>query len=363
MGLEYFIPTKIVMGKESVKTNSQLFGNYGKHALLVTGRASSKRNGSLADVQHALEREGITYTVFDEIEENPSLETIEKAAKVGLTSKAQFVIGIGGGSPLDAAKAIAVMIMHPHLKADTLIANELLNAVPVLAVPTTAGTGSEVTPFAIVTDHKEKTKKNIGHKIFPEVAFLDAKYMEEMPYSVTIHTAVDALSHLVESYLCVKSNVISESFVEKGLMLWGECIGALLNNALTYETREKLLLASTLGGMAISQTGTSLPHGMGYPLTYYKAIPHGLANGILYKAYLGCFKDKTKVEKIHKLLGLKNHEALEEVLGQLCNVDVEITDAEIDHYAKTMCGNAAKLINHPETVGYGEIFEIYRKSL
>jgi alcohol dehydrogenase len=360
--MQFFMPTKLYEGKGVVKEKGYLFREIGTKALIVTGRASSKKNGSLRDAVDTLEANKIAYCIFDEIEENPSLETVERAAQLGRAEGANFVVGIGGGSPLDAAKAIGILIKHKHVTKETLIGHEPLDALPVVVIPTTAGTGSEVTQYAILTDHKEKTKKNIGHQIFPSFALLDASYMMGMPNQVTVDTAVDAMSHLVESYLNKNTTPLSEMAVEKGLQLWGECIPALMKKEFSYETRQKLLLASTLGGIAIAQTGTSLPHGMGYHLTYFKGMPHGLANGVLYKAYLKCFKDQSKVLQIHKMLGLESHEALESVLDCLCESKITLSKQEIEQFAKGMCENKAKLKNHPEEIDYVGVYGIYKQS-
>lgn len=357
----YFMPTKIIMGKDAIRKNSENF-RWGNKALIVTGKSSSKKNGSLADIEAALGQEDINYVVFDEIEENPSLETIEKARQFGVSHGIDFIIGVGGGSPLDAAKAIGVMINNPELTIDSLIGGNL-QSIPIIAVPTTAGTGSETTQYAILTNHKAQTKMNIRHSIFAKVAFLDATYMINMPADITIHTAIDAFTHLVESYLSTKSDTLSDLIAEQGIRIWGECIDSLLSGYFTYETREKLMLASTLGGVAIANTETSLPHGMGYPLTYYKNVPHGLANGMLYIHYLRVFKDRSKVDKIHKLLGLNSHIELEKILTILCTHPIQITEEEIKKYTHNICSNEAKLKNHPEEVGYEEIYNIYKRSL
>lgn len=359
----FYMPTKVIAGEGCVRNHASLLSGFGKKALIVTGRNSAKKNGSLKDVQEALESIQVTYCLFDEIEENPSLETVEKAKDFGADEKADFIIGIGGGSAIDAAKAIAVMLKNTHLTAGTLVNGESLESVPVIAVPTTAGTGTEVTQYAIVTDHDAQTKKNIGHIVFPKIAFLDASYMKDMSATITIHTAVDALSHLVESYLNVKSNVFSEGLVVEGLKLWGKCIPHLLSGAFNLECRHNLLMASMLGGVAIAQTGTSLPHGMGYALTYHKGLSHGLANGVLYVAYLRSFKDQSKVQKIHQHLGLESHEALEKILETLCHTEAVLTKEEIAKYTDEMCANKAKLQNHPEAITRDEVYTIYEKSL
>lgn len=363
MQINYWMPTKILMDRQVVLKNKDEFAKYGMRALIVTGKNSAKVTGALGDVESVLKEKGMGCEIFDQIEQNPCIETIEKAGIIGRKMKADFVIGIGGGSPLDAAKAIGVMIKHEELTAKTLFTDKKLQSIPILAVPTTAGTGSETTPYSILTDHEAKTKRNLGQTVFCSAAFLDAAYTEFMPMDVTVHTALDTMTHLVESYLNTNSTTFSDLLVKEGLALWGECLQQLLSGSYTYAMREKLLLSSSIAGMAIAQTGTSLPHGMGYPLTYYKNVPHGLANAVLFKAYLRRFKDKKRIEEIFSLLGFDGQRAFEEMLSKLVSLSISATKGELEVWSQEMCSNTAKLKNHPEPITYKGILEIYMKSL
>ncbi len=364
MNYIYEVPTKLVIGKDCIQKQGNLFASLGTKACIVTGKSSAKRNGSYQDVIAALEAIDIEHVLFDEVEENPSLETLEKAKNLALEAKADFVIGIGGGSPMDAAKGIAVMIKNPHIGANNLICDTILNGVPVVAIPTTAGTGSEVTPYAIFTDHKLGTKVNYGHRVFPTLAFLDATYILDMPISLTRYTALDALSHLIESYLNVKTNPISEIYVKEGLTLWAKGIEPLLSGSLNLQDREHLLLASTYAGMAIAQTGTSLPHTMGYSLTYYEGLHHGVANTMLYRAYLGCFKDKGPINTLVKWLNLNNIEELYTIIDRLLiDISLACADEVLQKYTDVVFGNKAKIANHPEEVSKELLFGIFKDSV
>ncbi|MDF2878993.1 MAG: alcohol dehydrogenase [Clostridia bacterium] len=331
MGFTYWMPTKIMIDQEVVKKHSYEFTGYGNKALIVTGKSSAKKSGALEDVIQALEFNGIGYVIFDRIEENPATQTIEKAAQFGRSAGAEFIVGIGGGSPLDAAKAIGVMIKNPHLTEKTLFTDEKLMSIPILSVPTTSGTGSETTPYAILTDHSAQTKRK--------------------------------MTHLVEGYLNTNSNMMSEMLVCQGLALWGECTEKLLDRDFDFATREKLMLASTLAGMVIANTGTSLPHGMGYALTYSKGVPHGLANACLFTAYLNQFHNKEKIEKIYHLLGFDTQRKFDKFLSDSIHLDIVVNEEELQIWSHLMCSNQAKLKNHPEIVTYEDIYEIYQQSL
>jgi len=357
------MPTEIYFGEDVVLKNKEVFSLIGSKALIVTGRNSSKKNGSYDDVKQALSQIGVEYVLFDEVEENPSLETIEKGSDIGKRNHVDFVIGIGGGSPMDAGKAIAVFIKNPEIKKENIFSAGKLESIPVVAVPTTSGTGSEVTPYSIVTSHKEKTKKNLGQSIFPRIAFIDYKYTYDLPYDITVNTALDAFSHLVEGYLNTNSTYMSDIYGEKGFELFKYCFKKIISKDLNREFRKKVMLASVLGGIQIAQNGTSLPHGMGYPLTYFKGLPHGLANGVLTIEYLKSFKEHTKMERMLNILGLSHLRELEAIFNKVIDVNIDINADEINKYAHSFFSNKNKLKNHPEELRFEDIVHIYSKSL
>ena len=363
MEFNYLMPTQMYFGVDSILKNKGVLVGIGRKALIVTGRNSAKQNGSYHDMVTALSSNNIEYILFDEVEENPSLETIEKGSQVGKENGADFVIGIGGGSPMDAAKAMAVFIKNPDINMDNIFDGKILDSVPVVAVATTSGTGSEVTQYSIVTSNKDKTKKNLGQSIFPVVSFLDPKYTYDLPYDITVNTSIDAFTHLVEGYLNINSSYMSDIYGEKGFELFISCFKALVNKEIDNEFREAVMLASSLAGIQIAQNGTSLPHGMGYPLTYFKGVPHGLANGVLTIEYLRSFKDQTKINRMLKALKLNSIDELADIFKQLIDVKVEISPEEINSYAKEFASNKAKLKNHTEEVGFEDIVKIYTNSL
>ncbi len=363
MKFKYAMPTEIYFGENSVLNNKEVFSKLGSSALIVTGRNSAKKNGSYNDVAMALKEVGVEFFLFDEVEENPSLETIEKGSSIGKENNVDFVIGIGGGSPMDAAKAMAIFIKNPKINADNIFDAGKLLAIPVVEVATTSGTGSEVTQYSIVTSNKDKTKKNLGQTVFPKAAFLDYKYTSNLSHEITVNTALDAFTHLVEGYLNSNSTFMSDIYGEKGFELFNFCFDKLLKSELSDEFREKVMLASTIAGIQIAQNGTSLPHGMGYPLTYFKGIPHGLANAALTMEYLKNFKDKTKIDNMLKCLKLDSLMDLEQYLKKLVNINIDITEEEILDYSNKLFSNKDKLKNHPENVELTDIVKIYSKSL
>ena len=385
--MRFYVPTDIYVEKDCVKNHAKELLAVGKRALIVTGHSSAKANGSLNDVTEVLNAGGVAYQIFDEVEENPSTDTVGKGAKIAREFGAEFIIGIGGGSAIDAAKAMAILLVNPSVNADELhkAPSHPLNHAPVVAVPTTCGTGSEATPVAIITNHKINLKKSIPHRIFPVLALVDGKYLASAKKQLIVNTAVDALAHMVESILNVHSNMLNRMCPEYGLKLWGECKEALIasvaaNNAtakcvvagnaaqdaapIDASLYEKLMYTSTIAGMSIAMTSTAVPHGMSYDLTLSKGTPHGPAVGYFLAAYVEVCQKKVPadVEKILSLLGLKNIEEFAEMLQKLigtCTVTRELRDK----FATAMKTNHSKLDLVPGGITPDEVEYIYDKSL
>lgn len=362
-GFQYYMPTKVFFGTGCILEHQDAMKDLGNKAMVVTGKHSAKKNGSLADVEQALNALGKEWIVFDEIEENPSVETVVKGGKLAAENGISFVIGIGGGSPMDSAKAISVLGKNQGMDTqEALFGREKMEHLPVVEIPTTAGTGSETTQFSIVTLHQQRTKASIAPKIFAEVSFLDAHYMETLSPVTTNNTAVDALTHLIEAYMAKKANFFSDRMAEMGLTVFQGCMDALKKREYSLEIREKLMLASTIAGITIAQAGTSLPHALGYHLTYEKKIPHGRANGILTKAYLETFPTQEKVKVLLSFLGFKDLTELGDFLDAVLETTEEVTLEESKKYAKQAFSNKAKLASYPYDLTEEDLVTIYQKS-
>ena len=365
--MRFFVPTDIYVEKNCVKNHAQNMLSIGTRALIMTGFHSAATNGSLNDVTEVLNAGKVPFLVFNEVEENPSTDTLRKASLAAREFKADFIIGIGGGSAIDAAKAVALLLSNPQVDADDLhkAPSRPLDHAPVVAVPTTCGTGSEATPVSIITNHKINLKKSIPHVIFPALALVDGKYLATAKKRLIINTAVDALSHMVESILNVKSNAFNRMFPEYGLKLWGECKGALIANGdVDASLYEKLMLTSTIAGMSIAHTSTTLPHGMSYDLTLHAGVPHGPAVGYFLAAYTEvCAKFVPgDVEKILSLLGLKDIEEFTAMLQSLIGT-YSVTREMRDQFAEAMKVNRSKLDLVPGKISPEDVDTIYEKSL
>lgn len=353
----FYMPTKVYSEENCVRAHSKDIASCGTKAMIVTGRNSARMNGSLRDVEDALQEEGIKYVLFDEIEENPSIETTMRAREIGVREGVDFVIGIGGGSPLDAAKAIALMIANPKETEEVFYQTKELLYLPVICVPTTCGTGSEVTPYAILTIHARRTKKSISHRIYPELALLDCKYLKSMKREGLVNTAVDALAHLLESFLNTNSNEWNRTYSREGLRVWAQFKDALKNDELTDGDYEKMLRASSLAGMAITHTGTSLPHGLSYTLTYELGLPHGKAVGYYLANFVALYKNQTEVCEVLELLGFDSVSAFKTYMTKLFGV-IDIPKELRYTSAKIVFEDKKKLKNYPFEITEEEMMSL-----
>lgn len=365
MNFRFFIGTRVIFGKDCVKSNGSELAAFGKKALIVTGRNSGRMSGALADLLEALEGQGIEYGIYDRVDNNPSLDNVQEGGDEAAAFGAEFIVGIGGGSPLDAAKAIAVLAVNRMDPVDLYKNAFGRTPLPVIAIPTTAGTGSEVTPYAILTRKDLQTKMSFGNEqTFPRLALMDPAYTASMPWEVTVNTAVDAFSHAVEGYLSRRCTPVSDALAEEAVEIFGKTVDSLLNRDLNYDTREKLLYVSMLGGMVIAHTGTTIVHGMGYSLTYFKNIPHGKANGLLLEEYFRYNHAEAggKIDRILALLKMKDLGEFGSCMRKLLECRETFTEAELRQYAALAMKQRSTGFN-ARTVVEADLFEIMRKSL
>ena len=365
MQFNFRCPTRIFFGQKCVDTYSSELSTLGKKAMIVTGGSSSQRNGSLAEMTAALTREGVEVQIFNEIEQNPGLTTVYRGGQRAREMGADFIVGLGGGSPLDAAKAVAVLAVNDISQQDLMAKNWSNDPLPVVAVPTTAGTGSEVTPYAILTVDWAETKMSIaGEKLFPVLAFLDGRYMLNLPWDITANTAVDALSHSVEGFINNRATVLTDLLALESIRIIGRLLKTMNPNDVSLAEREELLYASMLAGMVIAQTATGVVHALGYQLTYFKGLPHGLANGIIMKASLD-FMAQDAPDRVQQVVEALGCTSLAEVGGLLIKalppVHTILTAGEQDKFvAKTL--QAKNLANCPKRPEEPDIYRILKES-
>ena len=284
MDFKFDMPTAAFFGRGAVEAHTDKLA-LGKRAFILTGANSGRASGALADVTAALDKLNTGYDIFEGVGNNPNIAQCRELGASAREKGADFIIGIGGGSPLDAAKAVAVFASN-DISDDELFKNKYQNVLPIAAIPTTSGTGSEVTPWSIMTVDDKRTKISFGsHATFPSVALLDPKYTESLSKDITFDTGMDAFEHCFESLVSMRSTPVTDALNISALSIFKRCMNRLEKGD-HGPIRERLMTVSMMGGMTISQTGTTLMHAMGYPLTYFKGIPHGRANCVVMPAYL-----------------------------------------------------------------------------
>lgn len=365
MDMHFYLPTEIVMEDGCVLRNKDKFKLLGKKALIVTGRNSARICGGLDDVVCVLSKNAQKYAIYDKVMSNPTIECVYDGAQFARETGADFVIAIGGGSPMDAAKAIALLAVQDISREDLLKGNYTGEILPTAFIPTTAGTGSEVTQYSILTDNEARTKVNISSRaLFPTLALLDGKYTAALSRDVAVNTAVDALTHGIESYLSLRSNKLTSTLALESISIISRCFEKLKNFTLSRGDRNQLLYASTLGGIVIAHTGTIAVHAMGYPLTYYKDIDHGRANGLLIGKYLR-FVLRHEPDKIRDILIAMHLGSIDEFevrLDGLLGEKESLTRDEIKKFCDISI-NTRNVSNTANPPGYEDLLEMYASAL
>ena len=288
--MSFFVPVNLITKKGCVRDNAGIFRSAGKRCLIVTGKTGAKKSGALDDLTATLAEAEIAYSIFDGIEQNPSYTSCLAAAMMAKDMGAEFVVGIGGGSPLDAAKAIAVLAACKDTSAEALYAMKWdTKPLPIIAIGTTAGTGSEVTPVAVITNPEGRKLSIRASSLYPIAALGDATYTLSLSPAFTRSTALDALAHCLESYFNRTANDISRVFATRGIAILVDMLAKTAEceaSPLTFEDREALYLASLYGGLAISVTGTAFPHALGYFLSEQYDVPHGNACAVYLEDFI-----------------------------------------------------------------------------
>lgn len=368
MNYNFRMPTEIISGYGAIEKNADKLV-LGKCALIVTGKRSAKACGALDDVTAVLDSFGIKHAVFDKVMENPLLSVCFEGGQFARQNGADFVIAIGGGSPIDAAKAISAFAANPGIEPMEIYTANLNPSFPIVAIPTTAGTGSEVNPYSVLTLDGKNVKKTFNRPMsYPKYAILDPKYTYSLSVDYTVSTALDAFCHCIESYLSPKAGEISRLFALDGAKRIYSALVDIENSMADTlgklePYREQLLYGACAGGIAINATGTGFNHPLGYNLTLYNGISHGRACGAFMKEYLTynslTGKGKTLIESFASALGDTPDNVAENIV-KWSNVSVKLTGEEIALYVANVKG-ASNYANSPYVINETEMKEIYTK--
>ena len=342
---KYFIPTQNVIARNGLADIANLIPDNCKNILLVTGKFSAKKFGYTDTVIASITSAGKRIFLFDKVEEDPSVETADAAANIALENNCSAVIGLGGGSALDAAKAAAVSA------AVKIPVNELLrmeekpnDKLFFVAVPTTSGTGSEATQYSLLSDRIKGTKLNLATgNSFPDIALLDAELTVSMSKELTGNTGIDALSHAVEGYLTTNSTPYTDILAECAISVIAENLHEVIDNPDNIDAREKMLIASNIAGRVIAHTGTSACHALGYYLSLVKGIPHGRANALLLGKIVNWIAKflPGKVKTIEKILNSNINEFITDLGIDISLSNYNLTNDDITKMTEMAAGRSS----------------------
>ena len=301
MKFTYSIPTKILFGPGSFNdlATTPLPGK--KALVVITAGKSMRANGYLDRLIDMLDKQGIGHALFDKILPNPVLRHVHEGAALAREQGCDFVIGLGGGSSIDSAKSIAVMAKNPgdywdYISGGSGKGQPLVNgALPIVAIATTAGTGTEADPWTVIT--KEDTNEKIGFgcaETFPVLSVVDPEMMLTIPAHLTAYQGFDALFHATEGYIANVATPLSDAYALKSIELLAKYLPAAVKDGSDLEARTQVALASTLSGMVESTSCCTSEHGMEHALSaFYPKLPHGAGLIMLSEAYYSFFADKS----------------------------------------------------------------------
>jgi alcohol dehydrogenase class IV len=273
----YCLPVNLLFGRGRLAEVGKTAAGFGQKALLVTGRRAAKASGLAGRIICLLNEAGVGCELFAEVEPNPLIGTAERGAQRIKSAGCDVVIGVGGGSAMDAAKAMAFMAVNDGDISDYIFGRRVgTKALPIVLIPTTAGTGSEGNGFAVLTHETTRDKKGLKvSAIVPSASIIDSELMETMPKSVVASTGFDALAHCIEAYIARRANPLSDLVALEGVRLIARSLPKLYSGNGIPEDWDHMALAATYGGMAIGTAGSGLPHALEHPVSGLKDVTHG----------------------------------------------------------------------------------------
>lgn len=369
------VPTSVYFGRNILK---EVIGEQqkllkGTILVVTTGRSliRFKHLQLLVDSLEALPTVS-KVVIFDGISANPRLSEVEKGAAVGKKEKVDVVVGFGGGSALDAAKVIAVGAGHTEDASDFFYGKKMPteSTLPIIAIPTTAGTGSELSKAAIITDEERKVKNGIrGTALYPRLAIVDSWFTETVPFKVTMETGFDVLAHAIESYISRAATPYTEMQSEYAIRIVGKYLPRLAENLQDVEAREKMSFASMIMGINLGNASTCLPHRLQYPLGAHTDTSHGQGLAALFPAWVR-YEYRYSGEKIRRVLKLLTDKdcpdietAVERVSRFLKTLhlpgslrEMGVAKAQIEAMAEKVTGN---IQNDPAAQEEGVVRKIY----
>jgi alcohol dehydrogenase class IV len=288
-GFSYYQPTQIRFGSGRVKEVGTAVSSIGHRCLVVTGSNLPVCSPHLDAVLESLREAGVAATHFSGAVPNPTIESVSRGAALTRREDVHVILGLGGGSSIDTAKAVAVEATHPGTAWDYLYFKQAPTerTPPVIAVPTTSGTGSHVTQVAVLTETATKTKSAIFHvHIYPRLAIVDPDLMSTVPPKVTAATGFDVFAHAFESFIHVAASAYTDLMALEAMRIVGSYLPRAVKDGHDREARQMMALADTLAGLCIANAGVTLPHGIGMAIGGFRpAVMHGEALAAIYPEF------------------------------------------------------------------------------
>lgn len=308
---EFFNPVRLVFGQGTFDQIGDRTAGFGTHALLVTGRGSARSSGLLDRALESLRGAGLEVTLFEKIMPNPTDQIVIEGAELVRERGADVVVAVGGGSAMDAAKAIAVASTHDAPLWEFLRVEDRRVAtaatLPIICATTTSGTSSELTPFAVITATEQRMKVGIGSDHhYPRVAIVDPEATLTCPASVTANTGADVLAHSMEGYFSTAASPVTDLFAERAIGIVGRWLPRAVRDCDDLQAREWVALANVYAGYVLSNCGASVMHALEHPMSaHHPEIAHGAGLSVMFVSYARHYwdRDPLKFGRIAHLLG------------------------------------------------------------
>lgn len=335
MNIQWFrVPGDIVFGENALEYLSTLEG---KRATLVTGGSSMKKFGFLDEAQKQLEKAGMEVSIVDGVEPNPSIETSIRGGKEMAEFKPDWIVAIGGGSALDAAKVMWVYYEYPDTKFEDLVAGKfpkLRTKAKLIEIPSTSGTASEITAFTVITDTETHIKYPlVSNEITPDIAILDPALPATMPPHITANTGMDVITHSIEAYVSTNATSYTDPLAMESIKLVNDSLVSAYKDGKNIKAREAMHNASALAGMAFTNASLGIVHSLAHKIGGEFDLTHGLVNAILLPYVIEYNRKSTdKYDEIERQLEVEDlGAAIQELNAQ---VDIpktlkEITEVDI----------------------------------
>ena len=301
----FTIPQNIKFGAGTLDLLPDLAKELGKSKGYIISGPHLNKIGMVAKCRKALKNAGMESECFTETEGNPSTDTVVKATEDFKKSKADFIVAFGGGSPLDVAKAVAVLATYGGNIVDYEGAGKVMGpVVPMIAIPTTAGTGSEVTAFSVITDHSRNYKLTVvSNYLLPAYVILDPDLIATVPANTAAACGIDAMVHALEAYISKAASPFSDIFAREALRLIGGSIRDYVADRSNPAACESMMVGSLFAGISFSHARLGNVHAMSHPVSAYFDVPHGVANAILLPTVVDFNKDAADPEKYRYIYG------------------------------------------------------------